>query len=447
MVVEGHAVDENSAGRVGGVGREAAVVLFVELDREGFLGTAGNVVVYGWNEFGATKLGEDFLADRLEAQVDVVRVDGGGAGGMGVPQLRDGPGQEPQHAAHALEIVQGGDFGGEGFQNLGMEGVAGAKGRDGLGVRCIRGEEILIGEPERSVGFDGWQGLGGVNLAEQAAKENLNGFVVLGGIEERGLAGRDALRFGHFVGDELVLGAVGVARLALFANGEGVNEGNAGVAFDGFEQGGQEGAELLASGGSMKVAGFAQIDGEFVQKNKGRLAAEELGQRFRARSGVGLVTFADAIVTGLAGERIGQLASRGMGQDTIAHAAAVGRVGVLTVEGGNADFGLRDKLGVNELRDVGDAFHAVGGVVEGDQAVGLAAAVAGIEAEDGRGGAAVAGHASQHIAEEILEALGGVGVREEAIGLLVVVRGDVTDDLGQVGGKISVGNCALEDAS
>src|ERR1035441_722111 len=157
------------------------------------------------------------------------------------------------------------------------------------------------------------------------------------------------------------------------------------------------------------------------------------------------VALPNAVVASFAGERVGQLAPRRVCKDTIAHAATVGRVGVLAIKSCDADFDAGDKLRVEKLGDVGNAFHAVCRVGQSDQAVGFAAAVAGVEAEDGGGGAALAGQAGQNIAEQVLEALGGVGVGEEAVGLLVVIGGDAADDLGQVGGEISVGDCALED--
>jgi hypothetical protein len=48
-----------------------------------------------------------------------------------------------------------------------------------------------------------------------------------------------------------------------------------------------------------------------------------------------------------------------VGEDTFAHAPAVGGVGVFPVERGDVDSGLGDELGVNELGDVGDALHSV----------------------------------------------------------------------------------------
>ena len=63
-------MNENRAGRVGGIGRQAAVVLFIELDRQRFLGAAGDVVVYGRNELCATKASEYLLPYRLKAWIN-----------------------------------------------------------------------------------------------------------------------------------------------------------------------------------------------------------------------------------------------------------------------------------------------------------------------------------------------------------------------------------------
>ena len=65
---------------------------------------------------------------------------------------------------------------------------------------------------------------GVVDSLEQAAAKNLHRLVVLGRVQQGRLACRDALRLGHLIGDELVLGRVGVARLAVLAHGEGIDE-------------------------------------------------------------------------------------------------------------------------------------------------------------------------------------------------------------------------------
>src|ERR1039458_3832057 len=105
LVVEDQAVNENRAGRVGGMGREAGVVLFVELDGEGFLGAAGDVMVHGRDELGAAKASEYLLPYRLKAGINMVEVNCGRPDWTGLPELGDGAGQEAQHPAHTVEII------------------------------------------------------------------------------------------------------------------------------------------------------------------------------------------------------------------------------------------------------------------------------------------------------------------------------------------------------
>jgi hypothetical protein len=66
-----------------------------------------------------------------------------------------------------------------------------------------------------------------VDLPEQAAAQDLDGFVVLSWVQEGGLAGRDALGLGHLVGNELILVGIGIDAFAVLADGKRVNEGGA----------------------------------------------------------------------------------------------------------------------------------------------------------------------------------------------------------------------------
>jgi hypothetical protein len=81
----------------------------------------------------------------------------------------------------------------------------------------IIGQKFFVGKPERR--FDGGRGLLEVNLSEESAQQDLNRFIILSRIQERRLAGRDAFRLGHLVGDKLIFGAVSIARFAFLALG------------------------------------------------------------------------------------------------------------------------------------------------------------------------------------------------------------------------------------
>ena len=67
------------------------------------LGAAGDVVIHRRDELSSPQFGEDFLADGFKAEVHMMQVNGGRARRAGLPELRDGAGEQAQHAAHALE--------------------------------------------------------------------------------------------------------------------------------------------------------------------------------------------------------------------------------------------------------------------------------------------------------------------------------------------------------
>ena len=444
LVIEGEAVNEHGARRVGSVWREPAVKLFVEFDRERFFGAAGNVVVHRRDKFVPSQLGENFLTDRFKTKINMMQLNCGRVRRSRLPELPDGAGQQAQHAAHALEILKGRGLGRERVENFGMQRIAGAEGFDGFRVVRVRGQQFFVGKPERAVGFDGGRGLLEINLSEEAAEQHLNRFVILSRIQERRLAGRNAFRLGHLVGDKLIFGAVSIARFAFLADGERVNQRHTRVAFDGFEQRREKGTQLFASGVAVEIAGLAEINGKFVQQDDARFTAEQFGERFRTGRGVALVALADALVTGFAGERASKFAPRSVGENAVVHAATIGRVSVLAVEGGDADFRRGNELRINKLGDVGDALHAVGSVGQRNEAVGLAAAIAGIEAEDASGGAGVARETSQDIAQKIFQPRSRIGVGKKTGGNFVVIRGRAANDLGEVGCKVRIGNRAIE---
>ena len=55
---------------------------------------------------GLLQAGDDLLPDGLAAWVHVMQVNRGGVRRPGLPEMRDGPRQQPQHAADALERVE-----------------------------------------------------------------------------------------------------------------------------------------------------------------------------------------------------------------------------------------------------------------------------------------------------------------------------------------------------
>ena len=200
--------------------------------------------------------------------------------------------------------------------------------------------------PELAIGFDDGGRCGIVDAVEEPAAEDLDRFVFLGRIEQRGFAGRDALGLFHLIGDKLVFIAVGVGGLAAFADREGIDHGGVRRAFDRLEQGGEEGRELTARGLAVPDLELAQVDRQLVHQDQRRLTAEELLDGCGARRPALFVAAAHTLVTRAAGKGVGDLAPGGVSTQAGLQWTAVQRVGVLAVEGGNADFSRRKDGGV-----------------------------------------------------------------------------------------------------
>ena len=126
------------------------------------------------------QFGENFLTDRFKSQINMMQLNCGRVCRSRLPELPDGAGKQAQHAAHALEILEGRGLGRERVKDFGMQRIAGAEGFDGFRVVRVRGQQFFVGKPERAVGFDGGRGLLEINLSEEAAEQHLNRFVILG---------------------------------------------------------------------------------------------------------------------------------------------------------------------------------------------------------------------------------------------------------------------------
>ena len=99
---------------------------------------------------------------------------------------------------------------------------------------------------------------------------------------------------------------------------------------------------------------------------------------------------------------------------------ASGGVEGVTDEGGDLHGAVREQGGVEELGDVGGS-RALGEVVDGGEAVGLTATEGGGGAQHTvlPGDALRSGDTSERLGQERLEATGGVGLREERVGVAV----------------------------
>src|SRR5712691_8239296 len=107
--------------------------------------------------------------------------------------------------------------------------------------------------PELPVGRNDRRRLGVIDMREEATPQFVHRLILLSGIEERCLTGRDTLGFLHFVSDELVFLTVRIGRQAILANRQGVDHGSMWGAFHGLKERSQEGCELSTR--ALTVAG------------------------------------------------------------------------------------------------------------------------------------------------------------------------------------------------
>ena len=236
-----------------------------------------------------------------------------------------------------------------------MQRIARPEGFRSLRACSFARQRSPVCRPERPVTLDRALDSRLVDGLEQTAAKHLDGLVLLGRIQERRLARRNALRLRHGVGDEPVLLGVGIGRPAVLPNRKGVDESGVGGTFHRLEQRSQERRQLIA--GIVDAAYLAQVDRELVEQDQGRLASEQLAQRLGAGCDATLVARAHPRIAVLAGQGMGNLVPRGIGQHAAAHRPAIGRIGVLAVEGGDADTTAWEQGSIDELPDVRHAFR------------------------------------------------------------------------------------------
>ena len=76
--------------------------------------------------------------------------------------------------------------------------------------RAVSSAIAPVAGPQPAVDIDNLDRAGTVDALEHVLPEHLHRLVLLGRVQERGLAHRDALDLGYAVGDELMLGRAGV---------------------------------------------------------------------------------------------------------------------------------------------------------------------------------------------------------------------------------------------
>ena len=148
-IVEGQCVQEDGPGNVNRVGRQAAVILGIDLLGQGLLSRLAGGDIVGDRRYigGLTEACDDLLADRLIPRIDMVEMDRGRIGRPLFPQMGDRARQQPQHATHPLEIVERGHLAGQGLQHFRMQRIARPEYFGGLGARGVAGKRVPVGRP------------------------------------------------------------------------------------------------------------------------------------------------------------------------------------------------------------------------------------------------------------------------------------------------------------
>ena len=275
-----------------------------------------------------------------------------------------------------------------------------------------------------------------LNALEQAAQQHGCRLILLRGIHRRRHAGGDAGGFRDPIRDELVLLAVRIRGAAIGANGQGVNERGVRRSVHRLEERGEERRELVS--GALCAPHFAEVNGQFVQQNQRRFAAEQLAQRLGAGCHAFLIAAPHTLVAAGPGQGVGDFAPRRVRQDAVAHRPAVGRVGVLAIERADAHGAGGEQVRIDELAHIGYAFHAAGSMDEGDQAVRLATAVGRVQAENGGRFLAGATQAVADVRQQLPQAAGGVGVGEEVCRVSILGIGGAGDHRSEVGREIRI---------
>ena len=215
----------------------------------------------------------DLGADRLEGRVHVVRVDRIRVRRLNPPKVVNRAGQQPQHAAGALEGTEGRGLLGQHFKQLGVERIAACEPVAELWVGGIRGQCVAVGVPHLGVARDHRLRRFQIDRFEKAGPQNVGRLVFLGGVQRRGASHGDAFRLGHGGGGALVLIFICVAGLVVLADRKGVNECDLRRGGHGLEEVVNEGGELLGRV-RKRALHLAEVDGNLVEQNQRGLAAE-----------------------------------------------------------------------------------------------------------------------------------------------------------------------------
>ena len=124
------------------------MVLLVErLGKRGLSGGAGDVTANRRCVRLLLQTGQDFLPDRLVAQVHMMQMDRGGVRRLKLPEAGDRAAEQPEHPAHPLEGVQRRRLGSQGTEDLRVQGVAAPEFVSRLRAGGLRRDPLAGGAP------------------------------------------------------------------------------------------------------------------------------------------------------------------------------------------------------------------------------------------------------------------------------------------------------------
>ena len=353
----------------------------------------------------------------------------------------DGLRHHPQHAAGALELVVERPVVVEAVENFGVDGVAlaqsfqvaGFAGGAGVvgGAALVHSVECLAG------GFAG--GIVAVFL-EQAAADDGEGFVVAGlGNLGYGLgAVEDVFQHRH---------SFHAARAAGFGGGygQGYDEGHIAAPVDGL-------GEVLEKGADGVQVGVAGVVDDFVHQDDAGAGDLEQAVQFGAAGGNALAGGGGhGVIAFGAAQLVCHFAPQGVQRVAGGGAAVVGGRKPGSLQHAHFGFGAARRVDAGVFQDAGD-FGADAGagdaggrrieqvagafqqVVQGDEAMGFAAAKAGFGLDDGVAALPVDAPGGGY--QQVADAAGDVGAAEKFQRVAVHCRGGVVAHLLQVGGKV-----------
>ena len=359
------------------------------------------------------------------------------------PQLVDHGGHEPQHAARPLEGLKRCPVLVEPVEHFGVDGVAAHHPVAVLQLPGVHGKvgRVVVVHPAVGVAHD--LAFGGVLAVEkEPTAHHLEALARAHGFP-------DGLHAPEGVLDGLERPLAGVAPDLPVALRDGGHHQAPLARPDRLGQLLDEGDEVVEGPGHEAV-GPVELLGvghQLVHQHQGASAGvEHLLQGLRARRDVPTVGVAhelvDITVPAAHGQLVGDFAPDGVH----GHPGQVGRpLGLGRVKRGAHDHGhvhLGNGLRPGRLQGgphVGNVPHELGAaqeVVEGQHAVGLAAAEGSLQLDHGL--AVEPGHPLERLDEQALHALGHVGPPEELHGVAVLQGPLAPGHLGQVGRELGV---------